>query len=221
MNRMIIGATAMVAVLGGGVVWNSMQPAGNVTLLDTASAQDTGDVDTSMVQEMTLGNPDAKVTVIEYASFTCPHCANFHETVFGDLKQNYIDTDKINFVYREVYFDRLGLWAGMTARCGDGEKYFGISDMIYDKQREWIDTQDPNASINNLRTIGKTAGLTDEQLDACYADADMAKAMVAVFQENSKADDVKGTPTFIINGETYTNMSYADFSAILDEKLAE
>ena len=221
MNRMIIGAAAMVAVLGGGVVWNSMQPAGNMTSLDAASAQDAGEVDTSIVKEMSIGNPDASVTVIEYASFTCPHCAHFHETVYGDLKKNYIDTDKINFVYREVYFDPLGLWAGLTARCGDGEKYFGIADMIFDQQREWIDTKDPNASAQNLRRIGKTAGLTDDQLDACFADADMAKAMVAVYQENRKADNVQGTPTFIINGETYSNMNYADFAAILDEKLAE
>ena len=221
MNRMIIGATALVAVLGGGVVWNSMQPAGNMTLLDAASAQDAGEVDTSIVKEMSIGNPDASVTVIEYASFTCPHCAHFHETVYDDLKKNYIDTDKINFVYREVYFDPLGLWAGLTARCGDGEKYFGIADMIFDQQREWIDTKDPNASAQNLRRIGKTAGLTDDQLDACFADADMAKAMVAVYQENRKADNVQGTPTFIINGETYSNMNYADFAAILDEKLAE
>lgn len=221
MNRLIIGATALVAVLGGGVIWNSMQPAGTVTLLDAASAQDAGEVDTSIVKEMSIGNPDASVTVIEYASFTCPHCAHFHETVYDDLKKNYIDTDKINFVYREVYFDPLGLWAGLTARCGDGEKYFGIADMIFDQQREWIDTKDPNASAKNLRTIGKTAGLTDDQLDACFADADMAKAMVAVYQENQKADNVQGTPTFIINGETYSNMNYADFAAILDEKLAE
>lgn len=221
MNRMIIGAAAMVAVLGGGVVWNSMQPAGNMTSLDAASAQDAGEVDTSIVKEMSIGNPDASVTVIEYASFTCPHCAHFHETVYGDLKKNYIDTDKINFVYREVYFDPLGLWAGLTARCGDGEKYFGIADMIFDQQREWVDPKDPNASAQNLRKIGKTAGLTDEQLDACFADGDMAKAMVAVYQENQKADNVKGTPTFIINGETYSNMNYADFAAILDEKLAE
>ena len=221
MNRMIIGATALVAVLGGGVVWNSMQPAGNMTSLDAASAQDAGEVDTSIVKEMSIGNPDASVTVIEYASFTCPHCAHFHETVYSDLKKNYIDTDKINFVYREVYFDPLGLWAGLTARCGDGEKYFGIADMIFDQQREWIDTKDPNASAQNLRRIGKTAGLTDDQLDACFADADMAKAMVAVYQENRKADNVQGTPTFIINGETYSNMNYADFAAILDEKLAE
>ena len=94
------------------------------------------------VQEMTIGNPDAAVTVVEYASFTCPHCRTFHERVWPSLKENYVDTGKINFVYREVYFDRYGLWAGMLARCDGGEKYFGIADMLYKRQREWVDQQD-------------------------------------------------------------------------------
>ena len=86
---------------------------------------------------MTLGAEDAPVEVIEYASFTCPHCANFHETVFDQLKANYIDTGKVKFTYREVYFDKYGMWASLIARCGDDpDRFFGITDMLYSTQDE-------------------------------------------------------------------------------------
>ncbi len=188
--------------------------------VSAASAQDS-QIDTSAIQEMSIGNPDAKVTVIEYASFTCPHCQHFHETVMPKLKKNYIDTGKINFIYREVYFDRFGLWAGMVARCGGPVRYFGIVDLLYKQQREWTAGGEPTKIVENLRRIGKTAGLTDEQLDACLSDGDKAQALVALYQKNATADGIEGTPSFVINGKTYTNMSYEDFSAILDEKLAE
>ncbi len=177
--------------------------------------------ETASVQEMTLGNPDAAVQVTEYASFTCPHCANFNETIWPRIKKNYVDTGKIGFTYREVYFDRYGLWAGMLARCGgDAQKYFAIGDMIYDRQRDW--TQGEPADIaSNLRQIGKSAGLNDEQLDACLTDGAKAEALVAAFEKNAEADNINSTPSFIIDGEKFSNMSYEDFATTLDRKLAE
>ena len=169
---------------------------------------------------MTLGDPDAPVTVIEYASFTCPHCATFHKTVFKELKENFIDTGKVQFVHREVYFDRFGLWAGMVARCGGPERYFGITDIVYDTQSEWTSGGDPATVVGNLRRIGKTAGLTDAELDACLSDGEKAQALVAWYQENASADGIQGTPSFIINGEQHSNMGYDAFAEILDEKLA-
>ena len=173
-----------------------------------------------VVAEMMLGDPEAPVEVIEYASFTCPHCANFHDDVFGQLKENYIDTGKIRFIHREVYFDRYGLWAGMVARCsGDTKRYFGIADLIYSKQRDWIGDGQPATIEANLRTLGKTAGLTDQALDECMADSAMAEALVADFQTNMERDGIEGTPTFFINGTKHSNMSYADFAKLLDEAL--
>ena len=172
------------------------------------------------IVEMTLGDPDAPVTVIEYASFTCPHCATFHKTVFKELKENFIDTGKVQFVHREVYFDRFGLWAGMVARCGGPERYFGITDIVYDTQSEWTSGGDPATVVGNLRRIGKTAGLTDAELDACLSDGEKAQALVAWYQENASADGIQGTPSFIINGEQHSNMGYDAFAEILDEKLA-
>jgi protein-disulfide isomerase len=173
------------------------------------------------VWEIALGPADAKVTLTEYASYTCPHCATFHATVFKDLKRDYIDTGKIRFVYREVYFDRYGLWAAMVARCGGEMRYFGIQDMLYAQQREWSGAGDPVLIVEALRKIGLTAGLTKEQLDACLSDGAMAEALVARFQKDAEADGIDSTPSLVINGEKFGNMAYADLKAILDKKLAE
>lgn len=182
-----------------------------------ALAQDVSSADTSLVTEMAIGAEDAPITVIEYASFTCPHCANFHAQVYPELKANYIDTGKVRFINREVYFDRFGLWAGMVARCGEtSERYFGIVDLIYAQQREWTQGDTPQAIVNNLRTLGKTAGLTEEMLDACMSDSDHAAALVKVFEETTKADDVRSTPTLVINGEKQSGLSYSELSALLD-----
>jgi protein-disulfide isomerase len=218
-RRTVVSGLALVATAAGAGLWLTRAPEAQLPF--AAEAQATGEVDKSPVLEMTLGNPDAKVEVVEYASFTCPHCKHFHDTVFGQLKANYIDTGKIHFIYREVYFDRFGLWAAMVARCGDGQRYFGISDLIYEKQEEWLAGGDPGAITANLRKIGKTAGLSDAQLDQCLNDAGMAQSLVAVYQENAQRDGVQATPTFFINGQKYSNMSYADFSKILDEKLGQ
>lgn len=172
------------------------------------------------VWEIAIGPADAKVTITEYASYTCPHCANFHATVFKDLKRDYIDTGKVRFIYREVYFDRYGLWASMVARCGGEMRYFGIQDMLYTQQREWSSAGDPVAIVDALRKIGLTAGLTKEQLDTCLSDGPMAEAMMAKFQADAEADKIDSTPTLIINGEKHGNMAYAALKAILDAKLA-
>jgi protein-disulfide isomerase len=184
------------------------------TLAAPLSAQE------STITEMTMGPEDAKVTIIEYASFTCPHCANFHNGPLKDLKAEYIDTGKIRFVYRDVYFDRFGLWASMVARCGGPEKFFGIADMLYAQQRDWAQGE-PAAIADNLRRIGKLAGIEPDALEACLNDRDKAQALVAWYQENATEHDVNSTPTLIINEKKYGNMAYADLKAIIEEKLAQ
>jgi len=219
-RRILLLSAASAAVFAGGYSFLSRSGSGGVAPLMTgvANAQD-GEIDTSQVMEMTLGNPDADVTVIEYASFTCPHCRTFHQTTFKDLKENYIDPGRIHFIYREVYFDRFGLWAAMLARCAGAERYFGMTEILYETQQEWTAGGDPAAVAENLKKLGRTAGLSDEEVDACLQDGDKARAMVAVYQENAEADDINATPSFVIDGEKYSNMSYEEFSAILDEKL--
>ncbi|MEI4195811.1 DsbA family protein [Roseovarius sp. E0-M6] len=221
MSRLIIAGAVALAVIAGAAWW-TMQ--GRNT--DSADAAQNGDaaqeeVDTSSIVEMTMGPEDAKVTVTEYASFTCPHCANFHDNQFKKLKTDYIDTGKINFVYRDVYFDQLGLWASMVARCGGEEKFFGIADMIYEQQREWIGEGDPVQAGDALRRIGKVAGLDAEQVNACLENEERARTLVAWFRQNAEKDEIESTPTLLINGEKHGNMSYSELSALIDEKLEE
>lgn len=173
------------------------------------------------VQDFAIGDPAAKVKITEYASFTCPHCANFHATVWKDLKTNYIDTGKVYFTYREVYFDRYGLWAAMMARCGGEMRYFGIVDVLFDTQKEWAASEDPNVTVENLKKIGRSVGMDDAALEVCMKDAKQADAMVAHFQKNFEADGIEGTPSFMINGTKHSNMSYEDMAKIIDEELAK
>ncbi len=220
MNRSFALLLTLAVTAGGAFLWSANRPNTTPLGVGAAFAQD-ADVDLSLVQDMFMGDEDAPVTVVEYASFTCPHCKTFHTGVLHELTQNYVDTGKIKFVFREVYFDRFSLWAGMVARCAGPERYFGIADLIFEQQSEWIAGGDPAIISQNLRTIGKTAGLSDDQLEQCLNDSEKAQALVATYQQNAKTDDVRATPSFVINGEKYSNMSYADFAAILDEKLGE
>ncbi len=166
-----------------------------------------------------IGAEDAPVSVVEYASFTCPHCREFHMTVFPSLKAEYIDTGKVRFEMREVYFDRFGLWAAMIARCAPPDRYFGIVDVLFTTQANWARGDDPNAIVANLYAIGRQAALTDDEMEACLQDMGWAKALIADYQKNAEADDVKGTPTFVIDGKTHTNMPWEEFKALLDAGL--
>ena len=171
------------------------------------------------VLEMTLGDEGAPVSVIEYASFTCPHCMRFHTEVFPLIKENYIDTGKIRFTMREVYFDKYGLWAGMIARCAGPDRYFGVTNVLYQQQSDWSQAESEAALVEKLYAIGRQAGQTNDELDACLQDSDFAQALVERYQETATADDVTGTPSFIVNGEKVKNMSYEEFAKILDEAL--
>lgn len=225
MNRRfsMFAIVALIAAAGAAYVSfqsKSADPLGAAFAQDAAEA---ADVDTSMIADMTLGNPDAPVTVIEYASYTCPHCARFHADAFKQLKTDFIDTGRINFVYREVYFDRYGLWAAIVARCGEGaeNRYFGIAEMIYEQQATWARQENPSDIVDSLRRIGKTAGLTDAQLDQCFTDGDTAQAMYARWLQQSEEDGINSTPSFVINGEKYSNIPYDEMKAVIEEALGE
>lgn len=187
-------------------------------LFSPAFAQD---AELPEVTDMTLGQPEAPVKMIEYASFTCPHCADFHNGAFKQLQTEYIDTGKVHFTLREVYFDRYGLWAAMMARCGGEMRYFPIVTTLYETQRDWAGSDDPNVVVANLRRMAVAAGMDGAAVDACMKDGPMAQALVNRFETNMKADDVQGTPTFFINGVKHSNMAYADLKALIDAELAK
>lgn len=228
MTRIPFLSIAAVAVAGAVGLWLAApntetalpgaQSGGVAVAPMAANAQQAEDIDTSTITEMVMGAEDAPVEIIEYASFTCPHCQSFHQNVLPQLKADYIDTGKVRFVHREVFFDRPGLWAGMVARCGGPERYFGIIDIVYEEQRQWTQGQ-PTDIVEALRRIGRTAGLTNDQLDACLSDGTKAQTLVAWYQQNAEEHGVNSTPTFVIDGRTYRNMPYADFAEIIDDKV--
>lgn len=216
MNRILPILIAAVIAIGG--AFYMTQNNGSLPGVSVAEAQ-SNDAAVEPAADMFLGDENAPLTVIEYASFTCPHCANFHKDAFPKLKQNYIDTGKIKFIHREVYFDQFGLWAAMIARCGGDERYFGLADLIYSGQKDWIADGSPTTIVANLKKLGRTAGMTEEQMDVCLQNEDSARSLVTAYQQNAGTDEITGTPSFIIDGTKYSNMSYDDFAAILDEKL--
>ena len=171
------------------------------------------------IAEMLQGDEDAPIEMIEYASFTCPHCATFHADVYPKLKINYIDKGLVKFIYREVYFDKYGMWASMIARCAGPDKFFGMTDQIYRKQSVWARAESDVAIVTELRKIGLLAGLDETQLDQCLRDGVKLRALVEWYSENAKRDEIKSTPTLVINGEKHSNKSYEKLTEILDEIL--
>lgn len=214
-------ATAIVAGAGWWVAGTGTTTTVNgqaIALPGAANAQQSEAADVT-IQEMVLGAEDAPVEVIEYASYTCPHCATFHQTVLKDLKRDYIDTGKVKFTYREVYFDKYGLWGSLVARCGGEDRFFGITEMIYDTQSEWSRAGSEAAIADELRKIGRIAGIENDQLEACLSNSDKARGLIEWYQANAEEHGISSTPSFVIDGETYSNMSYGEFQEILDDKL--
>ncbi|TVS03565.1 MAG: DsbA family protein [Rhodobacteraceae bacterium] len=217
MNRFLLPAIALVAALGAAGWWFTSQQGDTPATVATVTAD--GALHTPQPLDFPLGNLDAPVTVIEYSSLTCPHCATFNQGVFRQIEDEFIDTGRILYIKREVYFDRPGLWASMVARCGGGERYHGMLDLIYQTQDHWAGTNDPAEIANRLRRLGRQAGMSDEQVNACLEDGEKALELTEFYQINAEADNIRSTPSFLINGTLYSNMSFADFSRILNEKL--
>src|SRR5690606_33821608 len=213
-RSLIAAATAALTLSALPALAQEAQPAENA---QAAEQMPEGKV----LPDIVLGQEDAPVTIIEYASFTCSHCAAFHEGNWPRLKAEYVDTGKVRFIQRDVYFDAVGLWAGILARCGGDDKYYAVSDLIFDDQKNWLNAKSGDEIAANLRKIGAKAGMTDEQMDTCWNDKQKVADLVTTFQTNATADKVEGTPTFIIAGEKVQNQPWDDLKKIIDAKLAE
>lgn len=206
---LLAGGTALGA---GALLWPRGEGAA-LARLGAAHAQGAADI-----PEMTLGDESAPVKVVEYASYTCPHCAAFHSDTFKDFREQYIDTGKVHFTYREVYFDRYGLWASMIARCAGPDRFFGVSELIYERQGEWARQGDAAAVADSLKRIGLQAGLSQEEVDACLQDAAQAESLYGWYQANAERDGVRSTPSFLIDGEMHAgNMSLSQIGRLVDE----
>jgi len=147
--------------------------------------------------DMALGDEKAPVTIIEYASMTCPHCANFHETTYPELKKKYIDTGKVRFIFREFPLDQLAAAAFMLARCGGKERYFPMVETLFQQQRTWA-VQRP---LQPLMAIGKQAGLSESGFNECLKNQQVLDGIEDVRKRAAEKLNVQSTPTFFVNGK--------------------
>lgn len=218
MQRFVAIGVLAVGVLAGGFFFLNRGgdgTGGAVGLPNAASAQ-TSEVDTSAVTEMVKGSEDAPITLIEYGSFSCPACQSFHFNGMPTLQSDYIDTGLVRFVYREAYRNLPDLWASMVARCGTDDRFFGVVDVLYENQAEWWADGVPATISNNLRQIGLSVGLSQEELQVCLSDSETALTLMTWYEENADRHNVQGTPTFVINDRKVSISSYQDLWDALD-----
>jgi protein-disulfide isomerase len=170
-------------------------------LIADAMAQTAADVTKPVsLPDMVLGPADAAVTITEYASMTCPHCAAFNKDVFPKLKTEYIDAGKIRYIFREFPLDIKAAAGSMLTRCianGDSQKYFAVTDMLFRSQNDWV----VKNTTETLTRIGKQAGLSQQQVEACLKDQALLDKIAADQKYASDILKVDSTPTFFINGE--------------------
>lgn len=146
-----------------------------------------------------LGDPNAPITLIEYASLTCPHCAHFSVAVLPELKKKWIDTGKVKLIYRDFPLDQTALKAAQLAECAGKDKYFGVIDMIFETQPKWATASDPMAELGKSLRI---AGMGENEVKACLANDAVANGVVADYR-GGETLGVNSTPTLFINGQEF------------------
>jgi protein-disulfide isomerase len=167
--------------------------------------------------EMALGKADAPLTIIEYASMTCPHCAAFHVETLPKLKAAYIDTGKVRLVFREFPLDEPGLRAAMLARCSGPERYFGFLDVLFKQQTTWAKAADP---LQSLMQIGRLGGVGDDAFKACMGNRQMESQILANRLEGQNKHGVRSTPSFVVGGATHAGArTFEEFKALIDPLL--
>ena len=170
-------------------------------LIGGAKAQSVADVAKPVsLPDMALGPADAPVTITEFASMTCPHCAAFNADVFPKIKSEYIDTGKIRYVFREFPLDIKAAAGSMLARCiakDDAGKYFAVIDLLFKQQNDWV----MKNTTETLTRIGKQAGLTQQAVEDCLKDQALLDKIAADQKYAAEVLKVDSTPTFFVNGE--------------------
>ena len=165
--------------------------------------------------DMIEGQDTAKVTIVEYASASCPHCAAFYIDVYGKLKADYIDTGKVRFIFREFPHNDQAMAAFMLARCSPKEKYFPLIDIFFKTQQKWV----PDA-LAQLKEISKQTGMSETDFDACLKNEKVAKGIWDVRAKADKSYGVTGIPTLFVNGKSYEGeRTYDAMKAVIDPLL--
>ena len=177
-------------------------------------------LETGELSDRIQGEPDAPVTIIEYASMTCPHCAAFHKNSYPKIKQTYIDTGKARLIFREFPLDKLAAATSMLARCVDDDRFFAFIDILFAQQRNWA-RENP---LEPLRKFAKQAGLSDEAFDKCLSNQELLDGIVWIKDRGSSEFNVNGTPSFFVNGEFVSAQQAQDFdefSQIVEKHLGQ
>jgi len=221
-KRQLLGGVA--AATASLAVFSTAQAAAEIPQAD-------GDVDMAAVlkpgelPEMALGKEDALVTIVEYMSMTCPHCAHFHTTTFDEIKKKYVDTGKVRFIIREFPFDPRAAAAFMLARCNPSkpeelstaEQYFPMVAMLFKQQQTWAAADDGRAA---LLQMSKLAGFTEDSFTKCLTNQKLLDEVNATRERGSKEFGVNATPTFLINGKRFSgDMTVDTMSALIDSLL--
>jgi protein-disulfide isomerase len=203
-------------VTGGAGAVPSEAPAATTTAADGT---------TPKANDRVMGSPDAPVTIIEFASMTCPHCAAFNVITFPQIKEEYIDTGKVKFIFREFPLDGVASIASALARCQTGDNYFSFIDLIFHNQQEWITAvqggeQTQEGVQESLVPYARIAGLGREQAIACMQDPQNQAAVEENWSEAQNQYNISSTPGFVINGTTYSGaMPIEQFREIIDPLL--
>ena len=200
-NVLIAAAAAAVVAAGGGYYYWS-QPSATAAPKTPAGGVDVSSADLltpGPLGDEVQGAANAPVTLIEYASMTCPHCASFHETTYPEMKKKYIDTGKIRFIFREFPLDTLAMAGSMLARCAGKEKFFPLIETLFAQQKEWV-TQKP---MQPLLAIARQAGFTQQSFEECLANQQVQNGIEEGRQRAVQRLNVQSTPTFFINGKLF------------------
>lgn len=203
---------------GTEVAQSTAAPAAKVELPSSEGSVDMAKLlEPGALPEMAIGDANAPVTIVEYMSMTCPHCAAFHNNTFEAIKTKYIDSGKVRFILREFPFDPRAAAAFMLARCAPEGQYFPMVSMLFKQQQQWAAAQNGRDA---LLQMSKLAGFTQESFESCLTNQKLLDDVNAVMQKGAKDFGVQSTPTFFVNGEHYSgDMSVDVMSALIDSKL--
>jgi protein-disulfide isomerase len=216
-RREFCQTTATLALATNVLGFSSFSPFADAALAETVPTEEL--MKPNSLPEMVMGNEKAPVTVIEYASMTCPHCAHFQEVTFPELKKRYIDTGKVRYIFREFPLDSLAAAAFMLARCAgkdDKVRYFALIDTLFRQQKQWA-VEKP---IPPLLAIAKQAGFTEQTFNSCLANQQMLDGIESIRQRAIKQFKVQSTPTFFINGTAHPGaLTIDDMAKLIDPYL--
>ncbi|MDJ0942586.1 MAG: DsbA family protein [Kiloniellales bacterium] len=190
-RHILISGTALAVLAAGGglgLLWRDGQAE------DALVADEKG----VFAGDRILGDPKAPVTIIEYSSLTCPHCAAFHAETLPTIKKNWIEAGKARLVYRHFPFDALGTYAALAANCVEGDRHFAFIDILFRNQARWTRAQDPRAALSQMAAM---AGIDKASLDACVQDEAALAKIQKLRKYGSEEYGINSTPSFIINGK--------------------